>query len=281
MPDRETGFAPINGARIYYETAGDGQPFVMIHAGVADNRQWENEFAHFAARFRVIRFDMRGYGRSEPVAGDFSHLRDLAALLDHLHIDAPMILMGCSMGGGIAMDFALTYPSRVRALIMVGSGPSGLVLDVPRPDGADDVEAAIEAAIKAGNLDRVAEIETQIWFDGIGRTSAQVNQDARKLAYAMCRNVAALESKKLGKRLPDADVPAAKRLDALHIPVLAIVGVHDLPYLLAAADYMAQHIPSAQKVSLRDAAHLPNMDHPAEFQRAVDHFLSDADQPRG
>jgi pimeloyl-ACP methyl ester carboxylesterase len=182
----------------------------MIHAGVADNRQWENEFAHFAARFRVVRFDMRGYGRSEPVAGDFSHLRDLAALLDHLHIDAPMILMGCSMGGGIAMDFALTYPSRVRALIMVGSGPSGLVLDVPRRDGADDVEAAIEAAIKAGNLDRVAEIETQIWFDGIGRTSAQVNQDARKLAYAMCRNVAALESKKLGKRLPDADVPCGK-----------------------------------------------------------------------
>jgi pimeloyl-ACP methyl ester carboxylesterase len=138
------------------------------------------------------------------------------------------------------------------------------------------VEAAIEAAIRAGDLDRVAEIETQIWFDGIGRTSAQVDQDARKLAYEMCRNVATQEAKKLGKRLPDADVPAAQRLDALHVPVLVIVGVHDLPYLLAAADYMVQHISTAQKVSMRDAAHLPNMDHPAEFQRAVDRFLFSA-----
>lgn len=76
MRDRESGFAAINGARIYFEAAGDGPPFVMIHAGVADNRQWNNEFEYFAARFRVVRFDMRGYGKSEPAAGDFSHLRD-------------------------------------------------------------------------------------------------------------------------------------------------------------------------------------------------------------
>jgi pimeloyl-ACP methyl ester carboxylesterase len=274
MRERASGFAAINGARIYFETAGEGPPFVMIHAGVADHRQWNNEFEYFAARFRVVRFDMRGYGKSEPVAGDFSHLRDLAALLAYLQIDEPLVLMGCSMGGGIAMDFALTHPARVRALIMVGSGPSGLTLDIPRPEGADEVEAALEAANKAGDLDRVAEIETQIWFDGIGRTAAQVNQATRKLAYEMCRNVAALEAKQLGKRLPDADVPAAKRLDALHIPVLVIVGEHDLPYLLAAADYMSQHIASAQKVLMHDAAHLPNMDHPETFRLNVDEFLS-------
>ncbi len=273
MRERTSGFAAINGARIYFETAGEGPPFVMIHAGVADNRQWNNEFEYFAARFRVVRFDMRGYGKSEPVAGDFSHLSDLAALLAYLQIDEPLVLMGCSMGGGIAMDFALTHPARVRALIMVGSGPSGLTLDIPRPDGADAAEAALEAAIKAGDLDRVAEIETQIWFDGIGRTAVQVNQAARKLAYEMCRNVASLESKRLGKRLPDADVPAAKRLDALHIPVLVIVGEHDLPYLLAAADHMAQHLPSARRVLMHDAAHLPNMDHPEVFRRNIDEFL--------
>ncbi len=138
MRDRDSGIAPINGARIYYETAGEGDPFVMIHAGVADGRQWNNEFEYFAARFRVLRFDMRGYGNSEPVDGEFTHLGDLTALLAYLHIDGPLILMGCSMGGGIAMDFTLANPARVRALIMVGSGPSGLTLDVPPFESASD-----------------------------------------------------------------------------------------------------------------------------------------------
>src|SRR5262245_44268960 len=98
----------------------------------------------------------------------------------------------------------------------------------------------------------------------------------RKLAYAMNRNVLSHEAKKLGNRLPDAEVPAAKRLDQLNIPVLSIVGSCDLPYLLAASDYMAQHILSARKVLMQDAAHLPNMDHPGEFRRIVDSFLYEA-----
>ena len=278
MRDRETGFAPIGGARIYYETADetadDSPPFVMIHAGVADSRQWDNEFESFATRFRVVRYDMRGYGKSVPVAGEFSHLGDLVALLSYLHVDTPMILMGCSMGGGIAMDFALAYPARVRAVIMVGSGPSGLVLDVPQ-SGAERFREE-EAAFKAGDLDRAAEIQTQIWFDGVGRSPSQVDPQMRKLAYAMGRIAVENESKNLGKRMSDAAVPAAKRLDELQVPVLTIVGEHDLPYLLAAADYMAQHISSARKALMQDAAHLPNMDHPAEFRTIVEQFLSDA-----
>jgi 3-oxoadipate enol-lactonase len=102
-----SGLAPINNALIYYEVGGVGEPFVMIHAGVADSRQWNNEFAHFADHYQVIRYDMRGYGKSEPVAGEYSHLQDLNALLDHLQIDRPHIVMGCSMGGGVAMNLAL------------------------------------------------------------------------------------------------------------------------------------------------------------------------------
>src|SRR5207249_4893643 len=112
-----------NGARIYYEIAGDGDPFLMIHAGVADSRQWDNEFAYFASHYRVVRYDMRGYGKSEPVDGEYRHVQDLAALLDHLEIDRPIIAMGCSMGGGVAMSLGLSKPSMVKALIMVDSGP--------------------------------------------------------------------------------------------------------------------------------------------------------------
>lgn len=265
----KSGFVNIDNAQLYYETAGKGVPFVMIHAGVADSRQWNNEFSAFAEHYQVIRYDMRGYGKSEPADGEFSHLSDLVSLLDALEIPGPLVMMGCSMGGGLAMDFALTYPSRVKALVMVGSGPSGLELDVPAPSKFADAEKAFEA----GDLDLVAEIETQIWFDGHDRTPDQVNQAMRKLLWEMDRLALSHEVRQLGKRLPNTQTPAFDRLGDLKIPVLVIVGAHDTPYILAAADYMTERIPSARKVIIEDAAHLPNMDHPAEFQGIVEAFL--------
>jgi 2-hydroxy-6-oxonona-2,4-dienedioate hydrolase len=270
-PQVRSGMAKVNEAQIYYETAGAGAPFVMIHAGVADNRQWNNEFAYFAQNHQVIRYDLRGYGKSEPVDGEFSHLGDLVSLLDHLELHEPLILMGCSMGGGLAMNFALTHPSRTRALIMVGSAPAGLELDVPTPVKFAEAEKAYEA----GDLDLVAELETQIWFDGTDRAPQQVDQNMRRLAYEMNRQALAHEARKLGKRLPDTESLAVGRLAELAIPVLAIVGSHDTPYILAAADYMIGKIGSARKVMIEDAAHLPNMDQPDEFQRIVEAFLDD------
>ena len=266
----KSGFVSIGDAKIYYETAGSGMPLVMIHAGVADSRQWNNEFAEFSQRYRVVRYDLRGYGKSEPAQGEFSHLSDLVSLLDALEIHDPLVVMGCSMGGGLAMDFALTHPSRVKALIMVGSGPSGLELDVPAPAKFAEVEKAFEA----GDLDLVSELETQIWFDGTGRTPEQVNQPMRKLLYEMNRIALAHEVKQLGKRLPNTESPAFDRLKDLAIPVLIIVGSHDTAYILAAANYMEEHIGSARKVIIEDAAHLPNMDQPGEFQGIVKEFLA-------
>ena len=265
----ESGFVKADNAQIYYETAGKGTPFVMIHAGVADSRQWNHEFEFFAQNYQVLRYDMRGYGKSEPVEGDFSHMSDLVSILDALGLHGPMLLMGCSMGGGLAMDFAFAHPSSVKALIMVGSAPSGLQLDVPAPATFAEAEKAFEA----GDLDLVAEIETQIWFDGMGRTPEQVNQEMRKLAYEMDRKALAYEARKLGKRLPNVETPAFDRLAGLSIPVLVIVGSHDTPYILAAANHMQEKIPSVRTVRIEDAAHLPNMDHPEEFQAIVKDFL--------
>jgi pimeloyl-ACP methyl ester carboxylesterase len=268
-PQIRSGFATIDNAKIYYEVAGKGLPLVMIHAGVADSRQWNNEFTNFAQSYQVIRYDMRGYGKSEPVDGEFSHMSDLVSLLDTLEIYEPIVIMGCSMGGGLAMDFALTHPSRAKALIMVDSGPSGLKLDVPSSSKFADAEKAFEA----GDMDLVAEIETQIWFDGIDRTPEQVNPAMRELLYEMNRLALSHEIKQLGKRQPNTQTPAFDRLGDLNLPVLIIVGAHDTPYTLAAADYMTEKIPSARKVIIEDAAHLPNMDHPPEFQGIVKDFL--------
>ena len=268
-PQVKSGFANNGGARLYYETAGSGSPFVMIHAGVADNRLWNNEFAYFANSHRVLRHDMRGYGKSEPVDGEFNHMTDLVAVLDTLDFHESLIMMGCSMGGGLAMDFTLTHQSRVKALIMVCSAPSGLELDVPTPAKFAEAEKAFEA----GDLDLTCELETQIWFDGMDRTPEQVNQEMRKLVYEMNRKALAYEAMKLGKRVPNTETLAFDRLADLKIPVLVIVGAQDNPFIQGAADYMAENIPSAKKVKMEDAAHLPNLDHPEEFQRIVSDFL--------
>ncbi len=266
----KTGFANINNAQIYYETAGKGTPLVMLHAGISDSRQWNNEFISFAQNYQVVRYDMRGYGKSEPVEGDFSHMSDLISLLDILELHAPLFMMGCSMGGGLAMDFALAQPARVKALIMVDSGPSGLKLDLPTLAKFAEVEKAFDN----GDLDLVAEIETQIWFDGMNRTSDQVNQEMRKLAYEMDRGALSHEIKQLGKRLPNTDAPAFDRLTEIDFPLLVIVGAHDTPYILASADYMLERIPSAQKAIIEDSAHLPNMDQPYKFQETIKNFLN-------
>jgi len=169
------------------------------------------------------------------------------------------------------MDFALTQPSRAKALIMVGSAPSGLELDVPKPVKFAEAEKAFEA----GDLDQVAEIETQIWFDGTDRKPEQVNQEMRKLCYEMNRIALSHEVRELGKRLPNTSTPAFDRLADLNIPVLVVVGAHDTPFIRAAADYMVEKILSARKVIIEDAAHLPNMDQPQEFQGIVTTFLED------
>ncbi len=265
----KSGLAKIGDAKIYYQLAGAGQPIIMIHAGVADSRQWDNEFTAFSKHFHVLSYDMRGYGKSAPVPGGFTHIQDLTTLIDHLGISLPVIIMGCSMGGGLALDFALMYPSKVKALIMVASGPSGLELDLPRPAKF----ALVKLAYNEGNLDQVAELETQIWFDGTGRTPDQVNPAMRQLAFDMNRLALSHESKELGERLPDAEVAAVGRLNQLLIPVLVIVGVHDIPYIQAAADYMVEKIRSVRVEVIADAAHLPNMDHPDTFHRIVSKFL--------
>ena len=271
MMETVGGYADILGANLYYEVSGQGQPLIMIHAGVADSRQWNSEFARFSDGYRVVRYDLRGFGRSEPVNADYSHMSDLDGLLAFLAIEEPVVLMGCSMGGGLAMDYALAKPSRVKALIMVDAGPSGLKLDVPPHPKAEEAEAAYEA----GNLDLVAELETQIWFDGMGRTPEEVDPKMRALAFEMNRQDLMHDAKHLGKRLPDAEIPAAGRLEELRVPVLIVVGEQDIPFIQAAADLMQARIPSAKKVVIQDAAHLPNMDHPGLFQDAVVEFLND------
>src|SRR5690349_12659867 len=109
--------ATINGARIHYERAGEGMPVIFLHAGVADYRMWGPQMPVFSKHFDVIAPDLRGFGKSELPPGTWSPVSDLLGLIDELGLK-PAHIVGCSIGGGIAIDFALEHPERVSKLVL-------------------------------------------------------------------------------------------------------------------------------------------------------------------
>src|SRR5918997_6970617 len=177
---RETGMAEVNGARIYYEVAGEGEPLVFVHAGIADSRMWEDQLLVFADRYRVIRYDMRGFGMTAMVDGPFSPHEDLRGLLDSLDVERAH-LVGCSMGGGAVLDFALEYPQRVGNLVLAGSAVGGFAPDIDPPRQWDEILAADEA----GGPERGSQLEGQGWVDGPRRAPEKVKSSIRDLVREM------------------------------------------------------------------------------------------------
>lgn len=266
-----SGYVDINQTRLYYETAGSGIPLLLVHAGVADCEQWENEFLAFSKNFQVTRYDMRGYGQSDPVTGPFSHLGDLERIIEYLNIAPPLILMGCSLGGVLSLDYALENPDLIRALIMIGPGSCGFELD----NCTQELFSEAKQAFEEGDLSRLAEIETQMWFDCLHAEPDQVDESMRSFLYEMSRSVLALDTHR-ADRIPDQTEKATlKKMQQINFPVLIIVGSKDLPYMHAAADYLTESIPSAQKEIIDDAAHMPNLDQPHLFKEVVGDFLDE------
>src|SRR5579862_7722795 len=119
--ERRSGLLPVSGGRLYYETSGRGPAIVFIHAAIADSRMWAREFALFANDRAVVRYDVRGFGRSSPATSPYSDVADLLAVLDAAGVETAAVV-GCSAGGRIGLDFALTHPRRVERLMLVAAG---------------------------------------------------------------------------------------------------------------------------------------------------------------
>ena len=119
MPSAQ-GFADVEGTRLYYQSMGEGAPIVLLHGFSIDHRMWDGQMAALSAAHRVVRCDLRGFGQSPPPTTPYANADDLKALLDHLGI-ARAVILGLSMGGGVAINFALAYPEATRALVVAGS----------------------------------------------------------------------------------------------------------------------------------------------------------------
>lgn len=140
--------ADLNGARVWYEHAGNGPDVVLLHSTVCDSRMWDADFASFAQSFRVLRYDLRGFGRSDLPPGPFSLVDDLRSLLDHVGIEGAA-LVGLSGGAALALDFALARPDRVRRLVLAAPNIGGM-------DWSEEIRrfgSEEDALLEAGDLD--------------------------------------------------------------------------------------------------------------------------------
>jgi pimeloyl-ACP methyl ester carboxylesterase len=259
------GFAPVNGTRLFYDVKGSGPPVMFIHGGQLDCRMWEHQFAVFSQHFRVIRYDVRGYGGSPRPSMVYSDVEDLAALLDYLKIDKVHIV-GLSLGGRIGIDFAVAQPTRVRSLTRAGPGLTGY-----EPPGGSETDLRMWEIIKAAR-DSGPEQATALWlkdpFMAPAMERAQLVPGLQKIARenAHCW----LENPILQR--PQKPV-AATRLGEIKVPTLQVIGDRDVPQIKATVETLERGIRGAKKVSIKGAGHMVNMENPEAFDKAVLGFL--------
>jgi 2-hydroxy-6-oxonona-2,4-dienedioate hydrolase len=273
MAHGTSGYVDLDGDKLYYEVAGDGEPLVLSHAGFVDSRMWNDQWSDFAQRYRVIRFDMRGFGKSDRAEKPIVRRDDLYHLLKHLGIERTALL-GCSMSGEIVLDFTLEHPEMISALVVVSAVPSGFELRGEPPQHLMEMMAAVEQ----GDLALASELQNRIWIDGPFRQPDQVDPNVRKRAAEMNRIALANDTfrKVDASPLNPLNPPAAQRLNEVHVPTLIIAGGLDNPEILRAAGVMEAAIPGARKVIVPKCAHMPNMEQPGTFNQAVLDFLHNA-----
>jgi 3-oxoadipate enol-lactonase len=260
--DSTTGY--FNG--LYYEIAGEGDPLVLIHGGLVHSGLWDDQFEVFAQQYRVVRYDVRGFGKSKSPASYYSNHGDLRDLLEYLGIERAYVL-GLSMGGMIAIDFTLAYPQHVAALLPIAAGLSGY-----RTTSNRTLRDELEAAYERGDKERAVELSLQVWTDGPHRTPDQVDPNVRERIRAM--TIHTFDLPDVEQWLQRLEPPAIDRLAEIHVPTLFVVGDQDVEDILKIGDLIVANVPGAQRAVIPGTAHHLNVERPAEFNRIVLDFLN-------
>ena len=257
---------------IYAEVAGEGPALALVHEGICDSRMWDEQWERYAKSFRVLRLDLRGFGRTPLEPGPFAHARDVIETLEANGFDRAA-LIGVSLGGRVALEVALARPELVSALVLVAPG-------LPGHEWSEELRAAWakeEAAFEAGDLEAAVEVSLQTWVDGPRRSPEQVDPAA---ACARGRDAAA------GLRAGPAELTEdeeellvedlLQRLGDVGVPTLVLVGEEDQPDMHAIAERLAREIPGARSATIAGTAHVPSMERPREFDELVLPFLQEA-----
>jgi 3-oxoadipate enol-lactonase len=246
---------------LHVEVAGDGAAVVLVHAGIADSRMWEPQWATWPDDYRVIRLDLREFGRSATAVSAFCHATDVLAVLDAVEIERA-ILVGASFGGLVSLDLAASRPDRIAALVLA---------DIPLPDHAWSAQFetfgdAENAAIEAGDLDLATEINVDFWLGGAPEPIRSAIREQQRRAFELQVGVEA-ESSLLTEDLPE-------RLAGLDVPTLVVDGAEDVADFREIADYLGRTIPGSERATVAGSGHLPSLEQPEAFDAIVRPFLA-------
>lgn len=259
-----SGFVDVSGGKLYYEVAGKGKAIVLIHGGLVDSRLWNDQFDEFAKNYRVVRYDIRGHGRSPLPTEPYSLVEDVNELLKFLKIERANVV-GLSLGGIIAADFALEYPEKTETLILVSAGLRGF-----EPTKPDEAASAIFRRTRTVS----AEEASRLWlehqfFAGLKNQPAR-RERMRLMIVGNFQAYAKLDHARL-YQLPETQT--IKRLDKINAPTLVINGDLDQPNLIATGQTLKQKIPHAEYVLIKGTSHHPNLEKPQEFNKILRNFL--------
>lgn len=265
-PSVESGFLDVNGTRFYYEVTGKGEPLLLIHGFNLDTRLWDDQVGDFSQTYKVIRFDIRGFGRTPATEIPFTLYDDTQAVLQALGVEQAHVV-GLSFGGMVAVEFALAYPEMVKSLSLVSSGLMGH----PRSEQRIRDTERFQEICQKGTREEAVEMTIQMWFDGPGYPANEAAGKARERYRVMTEHAFSLPE--FGKGLSVLSPPPNERLEEIHVPTLVIAGDRDYPDFLQIADVLAERIPGAQKIVIEGSAHIPPMDQPELFNRVLLSFL--------
>ena len=260
----------VPGGRLFAMAEGAGPALVLVHAGIVDSRAWDPLVPLLtSAGHRVIRYDARGFGRSETDDVEFSNRDDLIAILDGFGVERAC-LVGNSRGATIAFDTAVEYPERAAAVVLVGGGIGGYEVE-PTPEEAaafDEMEALEEAGT---DPETMADFQFRLWIDGLGRPEGRVAPPLRDWLRPMVVGTCD-PSRVYGRPIP-LRPPAAERLDAATMPILAIHGALDVSDIEATGRHLAATLPNARFEIVPDVAHLVAVEAPEQVADLILAFV--------
>jgi pimeloyl-ACP methyl ester carboxylesterase len=264
----ESGYVNVSGGRLYYESLGSGNAIIFIHGNAGDRRHWDGQFEALLTDHRVIRYDVRGYGKSSLPMRDqpYSNHRDLAELLDHLAIDRAHVA-GWSMGSGIAFDFALAFPERTISLISVGPWVNGYASASAQDFYSDFSEFA--AVLAEEGLEQAANAWMKIPFFANTVIDSTVADRFKTIAedYSFW---AFTHDSPIEGLMP----VASNRVHEISIPTLIMTAQKDIPACQEIAEFLNETIDDSEKVVMEGAGHLMHMEKPELFNQHLRNFVT-------
>jgi 3-oxoadipate enol-lactonase len=262
----DSGYISVEGEKLYYEIAGKGNTIVLLHDGLIHREVWDGQFLELAKDFRVMRYDRRGYGKSSNPKVPFSNIDDLDYLFIQLKIDKA-ILFGMSAGGGIAIDFALTHPDKVTALVLVGAVVSGY--------GYSSHMLTRGGRISLDTLiaDPPKFIRYFGWEDPYTLFAENVKARERCLGLLEANPINVSLDKFTFQKPRDRS--AVKFLSEIKVPTLVLVGEYDIPDVHAHAGVIEVGMPNAKREVIFKSGHLIPLDQPEAFNSSVRRFLKE------